>query len=320
MAYSFQYDEDIGTGFKRIAYDQIDRAIQSLKENEDRLEGIHDFRKRMKKLRGLLRLVRSSIGEENYQQENTAFRDLARKFSVLRDTTIFQEKLAKLKENGISTDASDQIQQAIDQSKHHQNQEMDRLFADSTVVDDVVAELNNAKARIGTCEIPDEFGESIFPNLKRTYKRGQDALDTARHTENDDDLHEWRKRVKYLWYHIRLLKNMWPGLLKPLAEEIHQLSRNLGDDHDYAVLTQEIKQERLTFSSDETKRAVLNQINEARREIQDQSYPLGEKIYAEKAKQFAKRMATYWQTWRKEEIKPESSASFAAGEERMADA
>lgn len=48
------------------------------------------------------------------------------------------------------------------------------------------------------------------------------------------DRHEWRKRVKYGWYHMRLLTDASPAILSPLEERLHDLSDALGGDHDLA--------------------------------------------------------------------------------------
>ena len=51
-----------------------------------------------------------------------------------------------------------------------------------------------------------------------------------------ESLHEWRKRVKHLWYHHTLLRSLWPPVMEVTGDEAHALSDHLGDDHDLAVL------------------------------------------------------------------------------------
>lgn len=74
--------------------------------------------------------------------------------------------------------------------------------------------------------------------LKRTYRRGRTGRKRAFAAPTTERLHEWRKRVKYHWYHVRLLQNVWPEPMKVRRRELKVLADLLGDDHDLAVLRQ----------------------------------------------------------------------------------
>ena len=69
--------------------------------------------------------------------------------------------------------------------------------------------------------------------------------------------HEWRKRVKYHWYHLRLLRELWPAPMKALAAEAKQLADLLGDDHDLAVLRETLVHERDDLGDQEEIDALL---------------------------------------------------------------
>ena len=59
---------------------------------------------------------------------------------------------------------------------------------------------------------------------------------TSRRHPDAEELHELRKRVKDHWYHVRLLREVWPPVLTAWAAEAHVLAEQLGDDHDLSVL------------------------------------------------------------------------------------
>src|SRR5215475_2007881 len=75
---------DIGRGALRRRH-PTDRPRADRSRPDD--ERIHSIRKRCKKLRGLLRLVRPSLGD-TYERENAYFRDVARALSPLRDVHV----------------------------------------------------------------------------------------------------------------------------------------------------------------------------------------------------------------------------------------
>ena len=53
--------------------------------------------------------------------------------------------------------------------------------------------------------------EIIEPGIRRTYRNGRKGLERAETDPSDETLHEWRKRVKDMWYSLRLLQKMWPA-------------------------------------------------------------------------------------------------------------
>lgn len=63
--------------------------------------------------------------------------------------------------------------------------------------------------RLEECGFP-----AIEPGLVRTYRRARKALRTAYATPTPEHFHEWRKRVNYHWYHLRLLCELWPASME----------------------------------------------------------------------------------------------------------
>lgn len=307
MAYSFQQNESIEDGFKRIAADQIDKAITSLNEKENLREGIHDMRKRMKKLRGLLRLVRSGLGDEAYQRENQCFRDISKDFSSVRDLTVLHEKLQVIHGEIDIDESKSEVVNAIQQLAEQEQQEITSLQQDGSRLQNSISVLEETRERLMNLSLDNDFQNVISPGLKRTYKRGSSAFEVAYQTADDEDIHDWRKRTKYLWYHLRLLKQAWPAVLRPLAEEAHVLSTYLGNDHDFAVLAGAIRKWQL---GDGLKEMLLKQIDEKREEIHSSALPLGKKLFAEKPKQFIKRIETYWQVWQLDEASNAKESSL----------
>src|SRR4030095_15007775 len=100
MSYRFDEDETLSEGLKRIALEQIDKALSNLKptaRNKDL--AIHDARVCIKKVRAVLRLMRDSLGDEAYRAEDTAYRDAGRELSKVRDSVALVEVVDKLIEH-----------------------------------------------------------------------------------------------------------------------------------------------------------------------------------------------------------------------------
>jgi hypothetical protein len=97
-------------------------------------------------------------------------------------------------------------------------------------------------------------------------------------------------------------------VLDELADEIHDLSDYLGDDHDLAELRQVVTSQPDLFDDEQNLEVLLALIDQRRAELEAAAHPLGERIYVEKPANFVDRMAAYWRIWRDKT----ETAGFAA--------
>jgi CHAD domain-containing protein len=118
------------------------------------------------------------------------------------------------------------------------------------------------------------------------------------------NLHELRKRVKDLWYQLRLIRDADPEMIGLLSDHAHDLSDHLGDDHDLVLLREQAQRRSEDFAAPADQRLLLQLIDQRRGELQFAASSLGERIYSEKPKRFVKRLETRWKLWRKREPVP----------------
>jgi hypothetical protein len=85
IAYRIPPDEYPETVLRRIAREEIGAAIEDIDSAADLHEAVHEVRKRLKRIRGLLRLFRPAFPA--YFAENAWFRDEAARLSELGDAT-----------------------------------------------------------------------------------------------------------------------------------------------------------------------------------------------------------------------------------------
>ena len=295
MAYSFRLkDEDLTAGLRRIALSQIDRALNELDDQSlSRSEVVHQLRKRCKKLRGLIRLVRP--GFDDYSAENAAFRDAARKLSFVRDATALIETLDRIRERYRRQLAPDAF------AKMHSALIMRRASLEREEVADALEAMGKtlraARARVSSWTVDGDAAAIIAGGARKTYKRAGKAMAKARRTQEGEDLHEWRKRVKYHWYHARLLKRAWRPVMDAHVAEAAALSDDLGDHHDLIVFAEFLNDDPLT-EDDAERRAFIALMRERRAVLEKDSFERGAKLFAEKPKRLAGRWADYWTAWR----------------------
>jgi CHAD domain-containing protein len=160
--------------------------------------------------------------------------------------------------------------------------------------DRAAAEIERGDREIDDWPLGENGFDLLRPGLKRAYERGRRRYRDACADPSDEALHEWRKRAKDLWYHLRLVRRGWPEVVGAAADEAHELSDRLGDDHDLVVLTEYLDADDQPLTAEQLDH-VRRLVAERRAELQEEAFAYGERLYAEKPKPFVKRMESYWE-------------------------
>jgi CHAD domain-containing protein len=299
MSYCLESAETLSAGIVRIAREQVDAALEQLEERPDGLdEAIHDARKRFKKIRAVLRLVRYEVGEEFYKQENRRYRNAGRLLSDLRDSAVKVETLRSLRAHFGDLLMEDAFNTIHERLRKDAEEIRSQFVGESDAIDEVRKMILGGRELIETWPVEGDGFSMVDRGLRRVYKRGLRRMEGSREDLTDENLHDWRKRVKYLWYHVRILNPIWPELMDELASAIHHLSDLLGDDHDLAVLRQTILSNPEISSTPEKFQDLIGLIDRRRRQYQSEAWPLGGRIYSERPAAFLDRMAAYWDVMR----------------------
>jgi CHAD domain-containing protein len=295
--YRLREDETADAGVRRIAHGRIDAALEQLRrESEvDVASAIHDARKDLKKLRSLLRLVRADLGKRRYRAANSRYRDAARLLAVARDAEVKLETLADLRERyPDEMPAAAALQRTLEH-------ERDSVAGDATDpelrhrLDQAAEAIAAGAAEVDDWKLDDDGFDLLRTGLERSYRRGRDGFRSLGDAPSDFELHEWRKRVKDLWYQLRLLRSVWPAALKGPVEAADELADLLGDHHDLALLVDDA---RVRGSGDLELAALAGLARRRQRELLEAALPIAERLYAEKPKRFVARVEAYWDAWR----------------------
>ena len=265
MSYQLEPGESLAPGLIRIIQEQIDEAIGSLKNaGDDPHESIHDARKRLKKIRAAVRLVRDEVGADVYRRENVCFRDAGRALSAVRDSYVRVATVDALLDHYGDQLDGDAFQETRQRLLDEHRALSRRILEEEDAPSQVVETLEAAKARIGELPVGREDYGAIGDSIHRVYKRGYRGLKDAYREPLPENFHDWRKRVKYLWYHLRILNPLWPALFDAWAEQVHHLSDYLGDAHDFAELRACVEEEP-SLCPDDGERELLLALSDRRR-------------------------------------------------------
>lgn len=298
MAYELSPNESIEQSVLRCAREQLDSALRALEREleGDPVEAVHSARKAIKKEQALLRLARGSLPRGRRTAERDALRAAAGKLSGMRDAEVTIQTLDQF-----SARFGGQLPQATF-STARQRLERERELARVTLGPRQIAQaaegLREVRARVDEWELRDGGWRSIDCGLRRTYRAGRRAVRRARIERSDESLHAARKRVKDLWYQLRLLAPVCGPTVRGQAQEADQAAELLGADHDLAVLRQTLVREAPDVAVDLD--ALIGLVDYRRDELQQQAFCIAERLYAEKPGAFRRRLRRSWRAGRKE--------------------
>ena len=316
MAYRLKDREALPDGIKRIAIEQIDRALERLKlktRNKDR--AIHEGRVCFKKIRAVLRLVRTEIGDDLFTLENLEYRDMGRRLSAVRDTVVVAETLETVLQHSsrhLSGTDLKSLRKRLGLSRVEQHGDRNEVLVE------VGDALRSARGRVESWPLEANNFSVPGAGLRRVYKQGLRSFELARRNPGTEHFHQWRKQVKYLLYEISILNPLWPKMLDVLTRELNRLSDYLSEDHDLALL-RERALEQTKAPGDLTEIGSLVRLIDHRRvRLQTRAISLGGRLYSEKPGAFVGRLQSYWEVWystttvEPNEAVPANTASYQA--------
>ena len=299
VAFEFSADEDVRQSISRTAREQLDRAIEVLSEelDKDPVDAVHTARKAIKKERALLRMGRGTIPRLERSYGNVVLRDAARNLSSIRDAEVAVQTFEHLAERFAGQLPESTFAAVREELERDRSSERERA-AELSVHEGAVADLRLIRLRLEGWELRRDGWGAIEPGLERTYRDGRDALRRVRRDASVENLHTWRKRVKDLWYELRLLAPVGGPTVRGGAEEAEQLSDVLGDDHDLAVLREILLRKAPTLRADLD--ALIGLVDYRRDQLQTQARAIGARLYAEKPAAYLRRMRRLWEAGRAE--------------------
>jgi CHAD domain-containing protein len=276
---------------RRIADRQVERALREL--DAEPHAAVHAARRRGKKLRALLRLVRPAA-PELYAAENATLRDTMRRVSQDRDEgaalATYDDLVARFVDAARSRQLASVRAALVERRDGVPGEGLDERLAA------IHADLEAARERIPTWEVAGEGFEVVVGGLQRTYRRARKEFERAYDERTTEAFHRWRKRTKYHRYHLRLLEEVWPPVIGAYREQLHALSDLLGDDHDLAVLRDDLASDPDRYGGEEPTATVCAFVDRRRAELQAAAQPLGRRCFAEPPGRLVERIGGYWDT------------------------
>lgn len=289
MSYQLLESEPIPDGMRRIVVEQIDDAVSKLTDPVYNLnKSVHESRKSIKRIRAVLRLVRGEMGRKIYGRENEDYRDTARLISDVRDSYVVPRTLQKFitQHDRLHMSNYTFIHRALMEAHYEATR---AAFVEHHAPAHIAQHLLRARERVREWPLHTDDFDAFEPGLRRVYERGQNEMGAALINATPDHYHDWRKRVKYLWYHAQILKKRYPTL-GALENPLDQLADLLGDAHDYVALTDHLSEYIEHAVDQQTIYDLIDLLDEHRQMLEAEAIAKGGQIYNEPGDLFIERV------------------------------
>lgn len=290
MYYDTPAIEPPATGTQRVLQQLLDN-ITALMEETPQLSdtGIHEIRKTCKRLRALLRMVRSRLSARSFRKADREIRDLARHLAGKRDSKVLTDTLDKIAQHFsplLSDTALSPVRDSL-QAQLALVSENTAASADSRTLQKRLKRVRKAIDRVDCTRIS---RKTLVSGMTDSYRNGRHAYRALEETPDTDNAHDLRKQAKYLYYQLQFVAAWNNDVLAPLIENFHHLEDTLGNDHDLAVLA-EILAKQTQLCPGKTRKELLSALVESRRvTLLSGALRLAGKLYADTPGRFRKQL------------------------------
>jgi CHAD domain-containing protein len=296
MSFEFKNGESVSHAVQRIAGHEIDTLLAQLRAGPSRRDAVHEARKSSKRLRALVRLVRDEIGEKRYRLENGGLRAAVRPLSSVRDAEALVHSLDLLAER-FADDIRSRTFGRLRRVLAARMRALHTAPRTRMAMRHAAALVARARSRVAGWTIRNDGWSALDPGLHRIYARARAAGRCAAVDSSVEHLHEWRKRSKDLRYVLDLLRPVWPPVMKTFADQAHELTDRLGDDHDLSELQRFVLGQPASCGTSEDCAALVALIDVRRGELVAGARAIGVRLYVEKPRALVSRLRGYWAAW-----------------------
>ncbi|MFC2137205.1 CHAD domain-containing protein [Bacteroidota bacterium] len=229
---SINIDKPLKQEFIRLINEQIQSAIDVLKDNEIDIEkSIHEARKSIKRIRALLKCIQFAIKMSDYRRENQFLRDIKNLISDIRESTVLIDTLEYCKKHNKKVVAEETFERLHQKLIREKNKAINN-YKKTNKLEQTIDTYEIARIRLNNIDFIKTDSKSMIEGINKIYKKGRCLVNNCNKEKDSVMLHELRKAMKYLWYQLSIFKNYWPELINTYTKNFERLSDLLGIEHD----------------------------------------------------------------------------------------
>jgi len=296
MSYRLKPDASIASEVRRLIDKQLALAIAELRAIGDQRsdDAIHEARRHVKKVRAVLRLVQPTLGDI-YVEANAHMRTANRLLAPIADGRAVVETLGHLRQR-YAARLDGRTLSSIRSALIERSARIDRKAVIDRVLPRVATVLRAERRRIPKWTLTARGLRAIAPGLEKSMRRARRSMARVAAEPTSEHYHVWRRRVKDLWFQLRLLEARCANKLLDDQRRFEALDGCLGEYHN-VLLLEEILVHGALVSRRQTARS-LRLLRRYQAALRHQSLRMGYRIFREKPGHFIHREKRLWRTAR----------------------
>lgn len=244
---------------------------------------VHSLRKFTKRMRSMLRLVRS--GFPDFRDANVTLRDIARLVSSHRDARV----LAELVDHLGRSRTRDPVVDWFD----YRAESAESLAAVRLV--EIEEKLRALLAQLDLWDFDAVTVDDVLEGFRKTFNVVLEHGDLVSDESDSEEAHEWRKFSKDHWYHLKLLHDGLPKKERARIDDYDELCDLLGEVHDRDVLLDHLDALPEFLAETRQAAAIARGAKRERQAMQAGAVALAGRLLDAEAKQLASRIRRNWQ-------------------------
>lgn len=259
---------------------------------------VHEARKAIKRMRALARLFRQEMGEPDFKRVNSSLRDAGRRLAGARDAQVRLATLRRLVERHPSALSRPGID-LFGAHLEHEHAQAGEPAKSAQVLEDIAA----MRRQLERWNLLERDFEDLAPGLRHIYKEGRTRYGHAKHERptdvgdphppSDQAMHDWRKRVKSLYYVLDMLGGKHARGARKATRRADRLGDLLGEEHDLWMLGLYASEHPEAFGEDTLARDdLLALIGRRRKRLRKRALKLGARLYRRSPARFTQRLRT----------------------------
>src|SRR5690349_5879650 len=187
MAFCFKRKEPVSRAIRRLSRERIKDALECL-DDYRRGEAIHCARKNIKKVRAVLRLVRTEIPKKDFRRMTRLLREAANHLAAPRDALVKATTLRNLARDFKGQLGPGALRPVRAKLNRHFDEEMTR-FAKRHTARAVRRTLRCVTKELERLEVKGEGWKAIHSGLKHAYGEGRCAYQSVRENPSAENFH-----------------------------------------------------------------------------------------------------------------------------------